>query len=130
MIQVLAATKVCTLGADIDPIIPSFISAVIKVFQIAIPIVLVALGMIDLGKAVTSNDEKQMKEAQKTLIKRVIYAILIFFIIAIVKFVFGLLSTSSDGDAESVSNCIDCFINYDENNCQFTTIGNQKKKKS
>ncbi len=117
MLNVLA----CNLGASMDPIIPKFITAAIKVFQIAIPIILVVLGMIDLGKAVTSNDEKQMKEAQKTLIKRVIYAILIFFIVALVKFVFGLLADASkDGEGQSsnksgsASACINCFLNYED----------------
>lgn len=121
MLNVLA----CHLGASMDPIIPKFITAAIRVFQIAIPIILVVLGMIDLGKAVTSNDEKQMKEAQKTLIKRVIYAILIFFIVALVKFVFGLLadaskdvegqsSNQSSNKSGSASACINCFLNYED----------------
>ena len=110
---------ICNLGANLDPVIPSFITKAIKVLQIAIPIILVVLGMVDLGKAVTSNDEKQMKEAQKTLIKRVIYAVLIFFIVALVKFVFGLLANSKgdNGSSGSAANCIDCFINYDKDTC-------------
>lgn len=124
MIQILA----CNLGGGtIDPIIPKFLTNVVKIIQVAIPIILVILGMVDLGKAVTSNDEKQMKEAQKTLIKRVIYAILIFFIIAIVKFVFGVLGTSSSkSDAggkiakTNVTGCINCFLDYSEENCSST----------
>ena len=72
--------------------------------------ILIVLGMIDLGKAVTSNDEKQMKEAQKTLIKRVIYAVLVLFIVAIVRFVFSALAPDNNSK-QSVSACINCFIN-------------------
>lgn len=96
----------CGMG-EIDPIIPTFISNIVKVLQFGIPIVLVVLGMVDLGKAVISSDDKEMKNAQKILIKRVIYAILIFFIIAIVKFVFGILNTSGTDD---FTGCIDCFL--------------------
>ena len=115
----------CTLGganlnSDDLKVIPALTSTVVSIIQWVIPVVLIVLGMIDLGKAVTSNDEKQMKEAQKTLIKRVIYAVLVLFIVAIVRFVFSALAPSSSGGtngddpSSSISGCIDCFIN---NNC-------------
>ena len=105
----------CTLGgADLSSadlkVIPALTSTVVTIVQWVIPVILIVLGMIDLGKAVTSNDEKQMKEAQKTLIKRVIYAVLVLFIVAIVRFVFSALAPDDDSK-ESVSTCINCFIN-------------------
>ena len=101
----------CTLGgADLSSndliVIPTLTSTIITIVQWVIPVILIVLGMIDLGKAVTSNDEKQMKEAQKTLIKRVIYAVLV----AIVRFVFSALAPD-DNSKKSVSGCINCFIN-------------------
>lgn len=118
MLNVLLTVKCGNMTAGIDAMIPSFITAVVKVFQIAIPVILVLLGMIDLGKAVTSNDEKQMKEAQKTLIKRIIYAVLVFFVIAIVKFVFSMLGNAQAGqNTKNASTCIDCFLNYSEDKC-------------
>lgn len=105
----------CTLGgADLNSadlkVIPALTSTVVTIVQWVIPVILIVLGMIDLGKAVTSNDEKQMKEAQKTLIKRVIYAVLVLFIVAIVRFVFSALAPDDDSK-KSVSTCINCFIN-------------------
>lgn len=105
----------CTLGgADLSNtdlnVIPALTSTVVSIIQWVIPVILIVLGMIDLGKAVTSNDEKQMKEAQKTLIKRVIYAVLVLFIVAIVRFVFSALAPD-DNSQKSVSACINCFIN-------------------
>ena len=99
--------------------IPKLTSTVVSIIQWVIPVILIVLGMIDLGKAVTSNDEKQMKEAQKTLIKRVVYAVLVLFIVAIVRFVFSALAPSKSGGLNSnspsttISGCIDCFINND-----------------
>ncbi len=110
----------CGFG-EIDSIVPAFVSNIVKVLQFGIPIVLIVLGMVDLGKAVISSDDKEMKNAQKTLIKRVIYAVLIFFIVAIVKFVFSLLaSTDSNDDSnkKDFSKCIDCFVNYTDANCK------------
>lgn len=105
----------CTLGgADLSSndlkVIPALTSTVVTIVQWVIPVILIVLGMIDLGKAVTSNDEKQMKEAQKTLIKRVIYAVLVLFIVAIVRFVFSALAPTDESKTK-VSGCINCFIN-------------------
>ncbi len=99
----------------IDPIIPNFTKAAIDTLKVLIPVILVVLGMIDLAKAVIGNDEKVMKEAQSRLIKRVIYAVVIFFIVAIVQFVFSVLanaqgSENSEVDSGQISSCITCFI--------------------
>ena len=53
---------------------------VIKILMIVIPIALILLGTIDLGKAVIASDDKEVKAAQSRLIKRFIYAALIFFV--------------------------------------------------
>lgn len=102
---------------DVDPIIPGFTSGVIKVLKLVIPIILIVYGMIDLAKAVMANDDKVMKEAQGKLIKRVIYAVVIFFIVAIVQLVFSILADAgkktSTGEVKksNTTACINCFIN-------------------
>lgn len=109
MINFLAAT--CNI--DIDPIVPGTVRIFVTTLKIVVPIVLVVLGMLDMAKAVMSNDEKEMKEAQKTLIKRVIYAVVIFFIVALVQFVFGRLAEadkSDNIDEQHTPACISCFI--------------------
>lgn len=105
---------VCQVGGVSmnDNAIPALTTTIVSVVKIVIPIILVILGMVDLGKAVTSNDEKQMKEAQKTLIKRVIYAVLIFFVTSLVQWIFAALVPKGD-KAEGNNNaasCISCFI--------------------
>lgn len=69
--------------------------------------------MLDLGKAVMSNDEKEMKGAQTKFIKRCVYAVIVFFIVAVVQLVFSTLDkASSDGEnSEESTSCINCFIN-------------------
>lgn len=99
-------------GMSIDSIIPYTVSGFVLVLKIAIPIILVVLGMLDLSKAVIANEEKEMKEAQKKFIKRIIYAVVIFFVVALVQFVFGILSDADKG-TESATSCISCFINKD-----------------
>lgn len=103
-------------NVDIDPIIPGTIRLVVTILKIAIPIILIIFGMLDIAKAVMANDDKEMKEAQKKLIHRIIYAVVVFFIVALVQFVFARLAGQSDsalGENNSktnISECIACFV--------------------
>lgn len=108
------------MAAEIDNIIPIFVTNIVKILQFGIPIILIIFGMLDLGKAVMSNDEKEMKGAQGKLIKRVIYAVLVFFVVAIVKFVFGILAASDSSSQSDFTTCIDCFLSYsaDKKDCK------------
>ena len=80
--------------STILPLIRLIRNGVIPLIQVGIPIILIVLGMLDLGKAVVASKEDEIKNAQKLLIKRAIYAIAIFFVVLIVQLVFGLLSSA------------------------------------
>lgn len=86
------AVDVC---AQIGPIV-SVVKTVFRILQWAIPIVLILFGAVDLGKAVIAGKEDEMKKAQSTLIKRLIYAVLIFFVFTIVSLVMALVGGSKD----------------------------------
>lgn len=77
----------------------------IKIFMIIIPIGLIIYGTIDLGKAVIASDEKEVKAAQNRLIKRFIYAALIFFVPMLVGVVMNVVSAGGEGDTTSWENC-------------------------
>lgn len=64
---------------------------VIDLLKWLIPIALILFGLIDLGKAVMAGKEDEMKKAQGTLIKRVIYAVAVFLIVQLVIFATGLV---------------------------------------
>lgn len=83
------------------PLIRLIKKGIIPLIQIGIPIILILLGMLDLGKAVVASKEDEIKAAQKLLVKRAIYALAIFFVVLIVQLVFGLLSNTGDKDIES-----------------------------
>lgn len=78
----------------IMPLIRLIKNGIIPLIQIGIPIILIILGMLDLGKAVMASKEDEIKNAQKMLIKRCIYAVAIFFVVLIVNLVFGLLASA------------------------------------
>ena len=85
----------------LTPLVRLIKKGVFPIVQIGIPIVLIVLGTIDLGKAVISSDEKEVKAAQSRLIKRCIYAVVIFFIVTLVSIIMNLVSTGNDPDANS-----------------------------
>ena len=74
--------------------IVTLLKNVVTLLQWGIPMVLILFGMLDLGKAVIAGKEDEMKKAQGTLIKRVIYAVAIFLVVTIVGFVMGMVGST------------------------------------
>lgn len=103
-------------GSDvyIDKHLAQITKYVILILQIVAPIILVIMGMIDLMKGITSQKEDEIKKGQHLLIKRLIQAIIIFFVFAIVKFLVSVVSQNSS----SVIDCVNCFIDgKDSDSC-------------
>ena len=91
----------------LDPIIRVIKFGVFPIIQIGIPIILIIMGSFDLGKAVLSSDDKEIKASTSRLIKRVVAAIAVFFVVAIVKLVMGWAGRYSGEDAKSWVKCWD-----------------------
>lgn len=91
---------------SLGPVI-KILKSVFTLLQWAIPICLILFGAIDLGKAVIASKEDEMKKAQSVLIKRVVYAVVIFLLFTIVTLVMNLVA---DSGADGVdSNWADCW---------------------
>ena len=110
MVQILDAANVNPDSEcrGFDFVIRIIKNGLFPVLQIGIPIILVVLGTLDLGKAVISSDDKAVKEAQSKLIKRCIYAVAIFFVVTIVNIIMSLVAGSADStevDSNSWANC-------------------------
>ena len=99
----------------------SFIGNIINTIKIIVPILLIIMGIVDMAKAVVSNDDKKMKESTKTFIKRTIYAVLVFFVIAIVQFVFKTLEKSMADKENDLLSCVSCIIGNDCLKEQYST---------
>lgn len=86
---------------------------VLLIIKIAVPIILVLIGMIDMTKAILSKKDDEIKEAQGSLVKKAIAAIVVFLIITLVTFIFSQLLGVSEYKA--CSKCVDspttCKIN-------------------
>lgn len=82
----------------IKPVVAIIKNGVFPIIQIGIPILLVLMGTIDLGKAVMSNDDKEIKGATGKLIKRALMAVAVFFVVFLVNLVFGWLGKAQDAN--------------------------------
>lgn len=93
---------------------------VIRIILIIIPIIIVLLGTFDLGKAVMAGEEKEIKEAQKMFIKRLIYGVIIFFIPYIVAGIYSLFDglTTEGGDTGDTNLCWQCAIKPSSDKCK------------
>jgi len=112
MLQILAldtnATYSCgDLGMNFGGMLPYVISMVITIIKIVVPILLIIFGMIDMAKAVMAQKEDEIKKGQQTLIKRVIAAVIVFFVITIVQMLVRFLANGST----SITSCFNCFVN-------------------
>ena len=68
------------------------VGTIINIIWIGVPILLIVLGSVDLGKAVISSKEDEVKKAKKSLINRLIYAVLVFCVVWIVTIVMDAIS--------------------------------------
>ena len=101
----------CGDAFDIPHQAPSLISFLVNLLKIATPIILIFVSVITLFKAIMASKEDEIKKAQSSLIKKIIAAVMVFFVISIVQFVISKVADSSDqGGMES---CLSCFLNND-----------------
>ncbi len=111
-----ATSKTYTCGTGeftFEGLFPQVVSIVVTVIKIGIPVLLIILGMIDLGKSVMAQKEDEIKKAQGLFIKRLIAAILVFLVVFIVQIVVRFIAKD---DSKNVMSCINCFINGETGN--------------
>ena len=91
----------------------NIVRTVINIIKIGVPIILIVLGMIDMGKAVASQKEDEIKNGQKKLLSRCIAAGITFFVVAIVQLLVGIISSADGSDQNSENSlwsCIEKFV--------------------
>lgn len=99
------ATGFCASTADIWQIVGIFL----LIFKIVIPIILIILGMFDLGKAVISSDDKAIGKSVKALAMRLVAAVIIFFIPTLISFIFSLVSAFNSEAKADYDVCRACI---------------------
>ena len=89
---------------------------VLLIFKIVLPISLIVLGIITLGKAVISDDDKEVKKGIRGLITKFIIAVVIFFLPSIMNGIYPLI-TGFDMVEKDYDVCMECFTHPKGNYC-------------
>lgn len=105
-------------GEEIPYQLMVFLHNTINIVMIAIPVLLVVFGVFDFVRAASSQKDDEMKKAQSQFVRRIVASVLVFFVIAITKFLFSTLSNLDFGNG--FTDCLDAFVNggYSKVNCQ------------
>ena len=90
---------------DIPSNLVGLIQLVYKAIQIWVPIILIIVGMFDMGKAVTQQKEDEIKKAQSLLIKKAVAAALVFLMFSLVSLVVSIVNIDSDS-----WNCVEYLL--------------------
>ena len=81
---------ICT-NPNLDPVW-RLTGYLVNAIMIGVPILLIVLGMIDLGKAVIASKEDEVKKATNAFGKRFLYAVGVFAVVWLVTFVLNIVS--------------------------------------
>lgn len=86
------------------------VALIYDVIRIGVPLILIIVGMFDMGKAVTQQKEDDIKKAQGLLVKKAIAAALVFLMFSIVSLVFNIVAGGDTKKADMWS-CVNSLLN-------------------
>lgn len=99
MIQILdSVVNVESACYGFDFIVRIIKDGIFPIMQIVIPIILVVLCTLDLGRAVIGSDDKENKKILKRIVRRLVYAILIFFFITVINLIFTMVGNITENE--------------------------------
>lgn len=107
LIQVLDQVVISGTCAKVPDKIFEVVSMIVTVMKFGIPVLLIIFGMLDLGKAVVASKEDEIKKGQQMFIKRLISAIIVFFVVVFVQLV---VNVAAGDESKSIWNCVQGFI--------------------
>ena len=103
--MILETTDICS---KLDLELVTFVSNIITIIKILVPVILVVFGMLDLGKGVIAGKEDEIKKGQRNFIKRLIAGVIVFFIVSITQLTMAVIDRESDGE---IWNCANLIMN-------------------
>ena len=82
------------------------IQVLIKLVSVALPIVIIIIATVDIGKSVITEDTKAISNKYITAFKRLVLAVLVFFAPSIVNGFAALLENGSSNITKSYNSCL------------------------
>lgn len=125
-ISFLEATACTCAGTTISADLVGIVRLIYNGIRIGVPIILIIVGMIGMGKAITQQKEDEIKKAQSLLVKQAVAAALVFLMMSLVLLIVGAVGGN---DNES---CIKCLLTGEgtgEVNCPEGQTYNSETKK-
>lgn len=90
----------------------------LTIFKIAIPLFIIALGLIDLGKAAISSKPEEVKKCATSMLWRLVGGAVIFFVPTIIMLAFGFVGGFNDSTNQvDFNKCYDCVVSPWNSNC-------------
>ena len=99
----------------------NIIGYVVFAAKIIVPLLLIIMGTIDFTKALTSSDDKAVKDAFGKLVRRIIAGVIVFFIPTIFNFAFSLIDEMNE--QSEFSQCSSCLFTPFNGGCSYTKLG-------
>jgi hypothetical protein len=93
-----------------------FVGYILTIVKIAIPILIVAFGLLDFGKAVVGSKDDLIKKSAISLLRRVVAGIVIFFLPTLVLTIFDAISDYSN-NKDDFDNCKACLLHPGGKSC-------------
>ena len=103
------AANISTFCNDMQGVI-QFVGYIIFIFKIVIPLLIIGYGVFDFGKAVVAEKEDEIKKQTKRLVYRLVAGITIFFLPAIVLWIFKTFVDDYNSQSNDFKKCEDCFL--------------------
>lgn len=103
----------CSQTSNIWQVVGYFLMMV----KIVLPIILIIVGIITFGKAVVSDDDKEVKKGYVSLFKKLILCIVVFFLPQIVTSIFNIVVADFDDVRPDYDVCKACITNPNGNKC-------------
>ena len=95
-------------NAGIPSTLVSIVGLIYKAIQIGVPIILIIIGMFDMGKAITQQKEDEIKKAQTLLVKKAVAALIVFLMFAFVQLIVNI---AGGDEATTTTGCINSILN-------------------
>lgn len=93
------------------------VGRILTIFKIVVPIIIIILGMLDLGKAVMSSKPEEISKNAKSLLFRIIAGLIIFFIPTLVGFIFTIVDSFNSDVKADFNICSACITKPGNSEC-------------
>ena len=99
--------------------IVNIVNLIYNAIRIGVPLILIIVGMFDMGKAITQQKEDEIKKAQTLLVRKAVAAALVFLMLSMVNLIFNIAS-SGDNDSETIWSCVNSLLTGEDKQCRDT----------